>query len=261
MSELNIIDTNVFYGKWPFRKAGEVDISVIQERCAENNVDAMLIASVNSIFYEDPFEAEEELYKTIAGRRNVWQVMGVNPKASGWKADIQTAVLEFGIKALKIYPGYHGYSMQDDILAEVCNVAREYDLPIIIAGRVEDLRVSYMLHPAPIPLDKLGMFLQQFRENTFVLSNFSFSDIMGLRFNILSSQNTFVDMAGLIFISFPLEKLLKIYSPEVFLFGSQMPLYVQRGILNEVTTAKISPKIQEDILCGNARRVFKLDEE
>lgn len=255
---MKIADTNIYYGSWPFRDAGETDFSRIKTHCVKNGVGTFIVSSVNSIFYEDPFEGDIKLHEAIAGEKNAYHIMTVNPFSSGWKEDVRTAVNEFGIRGIKIYPGYHGYQMQDPALAQVCETAAKYDLPVIIAGQVEDLRVSYMLHPAPIPLDKLGVFLGTYRDNTFVLANFSFGDIYALRFNILSRDKVYVDMSGFIFTSFPLEKLLKTYPKEIFLFGSQFPLYVQKGILNEVTTAKLPDDIKEAVLYKNAARLFKL---
>ncbi len=256
---MNRIDTNVFYGQWPFRKCGEEDFSNIQMRCAKNGIDGMLVSSVHSIFYEDPFEAEEDLHKAICGRPGVYHVFSVNPFSSGWEDDIRVAKEQFGIKALKIFPGYHGYSLQGLEAARICEVAGKYDLPIILAMRVEDERVAYMLYQKPIPLDKLGVFLGTYRDNTIVLSNISFGEVMGLHPNIVSRNNVFVDMAGFKFISFPMEKLLKVYEKDMFLFGSQCPLYIQKSILNEVICENLSDTVKQDILCNNAIRVFGLE--
>ena len=68
---MNIIDTNVFYGRWPFRHWGEEDMGPIKDRCRGNGVDGMLVSSVHSIFYEDPFEAEEELHQRVHNRAAV----------------------------------------------------------------------------------------------------------------------------------------------------------------------------------------------
>lgn len=257
---MKIIDANVFYGRWPFRSCGEDDMTRIQARCAKNGVDAMLVSSVSSIFYEDPFEAEIELHEALRDHKNAWQIMGVNPLASGWKADVATAVDEFGIRALKVYPGYHGYSLQGAEMAQVCEIAGKYDLPVVIAMCVEDMRSVYMLRQAPIPADKLGVFLGTYRDNTIVLSNISFGETMGLRPNILSRDKVYVDMTGFKFISFPLEKLTKVYPKEMFLFGSQCPLQVQRSILNEVIMEKLPEDVQRAVLWENTARVFKLEE-
>lgn len=258
---MNIIDTNIYYGSWPFRDAGETDFSRIKAHCAKNGVDGMMVASVNSIFYQDPFEGDIQLHKAIADEKDAYHIMTVNPFSSGWQEDVRTAVREFDIRGIKIYPGYHDYSMQDPALEKVCEIAGKYDLPIVIAGHVEDLRVSYMLHPAPVPVDKLGVFLGTHRDNTFVLSNFSFGDVYALRPNILSRDKVYVDMSGFIFTSFPIEKLLKIYPKEMFLFGSQYPLYVQKGILNEVTEEKLTDEVKNAILYENAAGIFKLQKK
>ncbi|MDO5322433.1 MAG: amidohydrolase family protein [Clostridia bacterium] len=255
---MSIIDTNVFYGRWPFRNAGFDDMDRIRAVCDKNGVDGMLVASVQSIFYEDPFEAELELHRQLAGRRDAWQVYTVNPLAAGWRADLDAAVDAFGIKAVKIYPGYHPYSLQGPEIAKVCEAAGEHSLPLIVAGCVEDVRVTHMLRQAPLPADRLGVFLGTWRDVDIVLSNLSFGEIMALKPNLLSRDRVYVDMAGLKFISFAVEKLLKVYPVEMLMFGSQCPLYVQRGILNEVIMEGLPGAVQQAILYDNACRVFNL---
>lgn len=256
---MKIFDSNVFYGRWPFRDCGEEDFTRIRARCEKNGVSGALVSSVNAIFYEDPFQAELRLHEAITGQPGVYHAMSVNPFASGWKDDLRIAVEDFHIRAIKLFPGYHGYSLQGPEIAQVCEQAGKYDLPIILALCVEDTRVTYMLRQAPIPLDKLGVFLGTWRDNTVVLSNISFGETMNLRPNLVSRDKVYVDMAGFKFISFPVEKLLKVYPKEMLLFGSQCPLYVQKGILNEVICEKLPEDVQRAILWENARQLFRLE--
>lgn len=184
--------------------------------------------------------------------------MGINPTGSGFAEDMRIGAEEFRVTAFKLYPGYHGYSLQDPRVEEICRIARRYDLPVEIAGRVEDLRVCHMIHPAPIPLDSLGVFLSTYRENKIVLQNFSFGDTMALAPNLLCRDRVCVDMSGFVFISFPLEKLLQRFPKEMFVFGSQAPLYVQKGILNELTAADIPGDAMRAIASENAKRMYGL---
>lgn len=255
---MRAVDTTIYYGPWPFRKAGTEDLSFLKKHCGKNCIDAMLVSSVQGIFYEDPFEADILLHEAISNEPGMYHIMTVNPHVPNWKQDVKTAVRDFDIKGIKIYPGYHEYSLQDHMVDEICKEAGKYDLPLVIAGRVEDLRVCHMLHPAPIPLDRLGVFLGRHRDNTIVLSNFSFGDVMALKGNILVRDKVYVDMSGFIFISYPLEKLLTVYPKEMFLFGSQFPLYNQRGVLNEITEAAVSEEVKQAVLRNNAVQVFRL---
>ena len=256
---MSIIDTNVFLGRWPFRNGGYEDIEPIRRGCGKNGVDTMLMSSVHSIFYEDPFEAEEELHQRLQGVDGAYQVFTVNPLASGWQDDVRTAKEEFGVKALKIFPGYHGYSLQSREAGMVCEAAGKYGLPVILAMRLEDERVAYMLYQKPVPIDQLGVFLGTYRDNTIVISNISFGETMRLRPNILSRDRLYVDTAGFKFISFPIEKLLEAYPKELFIFGSQCPLYIQRSILNEIIRERLPEDVKEALLHKNAERLFGLD--
>ena len=255
---MDIIDSNVYYGCWPFRKCGYDDFSCIKRRCERNGVNSMLVSSVNAIFYEDPFEAEVKLHEAIADEKGARHVLSVNPEASGWEADLGMAVREFSPVAVKVFPGYHGYSLQGRDLSRVFELAGKHDMPVIIAPCVEDVRVTHMIRQAPVPVDKLGVLLGTYRDNTIILSNMSFADIMGLRPNILSRDKVYVDTAGLKFISFAIEKLLKVYPKEMLIFGTQCPLYVQKGILNEVIREKLPEDVMRSILHDNAMKAFKL---
>ena len=82
---------------------------------------------------------------------------------------------------------------------------------------------------------------------------------MALKPNILSRNKVYADMAGFKFISFPIEKLLKVFEKDMFLFGSQCPLYIQKSILNEVTCEKLPDAVKEAILYTNAVRIFGLE--
>lgn len=256
---MSIIDANVFYGRWPFRDCGEDDIRSIGARCAKNGVTGMLVSSVQSIFYQDPFEAELKLHAQVSACEGARHVYTVNPLAAGWRDDLASAVRDFGIVALKVFPGYHPYSLQGPEMAAVCEAAGKYALPLIVACCVEDVRVTHMLRQTPLPVDKLGVFLGTWRDVDVVLANLSFGEIMALGPNLLSRDRVSVDMAGLKFISFAVEKLLKRFPAEMLLFGSQCPLYVQRGILNEVILEKLPEDVQRLILHDNACRVFSLE--
>ena len=208
---MRIVDSSVFYGPWPFRDAGTEDMSAILARCAGNGVTDAMVSSVQSIFYQDPFEAELKLHRAIRNHPAAKHVYTVNPLAAGWEDDLRTAIGEFDVRALKIYPGYHPYSLQGPEIAQVCEAAGKYELPLIVACCVEDVRVWHMVRQTPLPVDQLGVFLGSWRDVRIVLSNISFGETMALRPYLCSRDGVYVDMAGFKFISFPIEKLLKVF--------------------------------------------------
>ncbi|MDL2228803.1 amidohydrolase [Treponema sp. OttesenSCG-928-L16] len=256
---MKCVDTACFYGRWPFRAWGDTDVSDMLEKASGNNVNSLMISSVQSIFYQDSFEGEMELHSALAGYKNVYHIATVNPMMPGWEADLEKEVREYGIRAVKVFPGYHKYSLFAPEMERLCQVLEGYDLPLILCLRVEDERVAYMVLQQTVPIDAVGLFMCSHRNLKLVLSNISFGEVMSSKPNIISRDKIWIDTAGFKFISFPLEKLLVHFSEDQFLFGSQFPLYIQKGIMNEVTEDDLPEETKEKILWSNAAKLFRLD--
>lgn len=75
-----------------------------------NGISSGYITSLNSIFYNDPFEGEVELHEKI--KTSLYKhIMTVNPMLPGIRVDMERAIKDFYIKGVRVYPGYHGYDL------------------------------------------------------------------------------------------------------------------------------------------------------
>lgn len=108
-----MIDYNCFCGNWPFHKIRKNKFSDILKLHKENGITGGYISSLESIFYNDPYESEMDLYKEIKGS-GYHQVMTVNPTLDTCINTVKRGIKELNIKGIRITPGFHQYKLNDN---------------------------------------------------------------------------------------------------------------------------------------------------
>ena len=97
-------DVNCLLGHWPFRKLYRNTYADLIRVHNENGIDCGLVSSLNSIFYNDPFEGDEELHKVIKGT-GYRHILTVNPMLPAFTEDIRKGVEFFGISGVRNFSG------------------------------------------------------------------------------------------------------------------------------------------------------------
>ena len=90
-------------------------------------IEGGFVSALESIFYQDPYEAEVLLAEAVKGTA-YRHAMILNPTLPGWKDDLARAVRELDIKAVRLVPGFHGYKLTDAVMDEVTSLLVQYDL-------------------------------------------------------------------------------------------------------------------------------------
>ncbi len=142
-------DCNGFLGTWPFRRfyhGGLDGLLAVHEKA---DITGGWVSSLNSIFYNDPMEAEGLLAEALKNTP-YRQVMGVNPTLPAAVSSVKEAVERFKICAVRLYPGYHFYRLDDPQLAPFFAEIEKLHLPVLVTMRLEDERLNYLITPRTI---------------------------------------------------------------------------------------------------------------
>jgi predicted TIM-barrel fold metal-dependent hydrolase len=241
------IDVNCLIGHWPFRKLYKNTFEHVQKIHRANNISRAYIASINSIFYNDPFEGDQELHEIIKDT-NYHHVLTINPKLPGYIQDVKEGIDKFNIKGVRIYPGYHGYTLEDGDLKNLCQLLNDYDLPLFVSLRMEDERLNYLSKPEKVQPSDIISFLSDRSDNKIILLTAFFSELTSLAEVINNHKYARFDTSGLKDQLFNIEKLLTVFSPERIVYGSLYPLYTFSSTYLAIKEAKIDDSIKEDIL-------------
>lgn len=239
-----MIDFNCFSGNWPFHKVRNNTFEKIRKAHIDNNIEYGYISSLESIFYNDFFESESELYRAIKDT-NYKQVITVNPMLDGCIENIMRCIKEFDIAGIRLLPGFHGYTLDCDILKPVLEIVREYKLPVFLNLRMEDERVLHMFEPKTVETDDIERFIKQNNDITILLCNIRIHEIMKIRDSIINCPKVFCDTSGLKGWRFDEEELGDVTNR--IIYGSLAPifalkstvLFVEKGICNNKTKEMI----------------------
>ena len=244
------MDFNFFSGNWPFHKVRYNTLQKVSELHKRVNIEGGIVSSLEAIFYQDPYEAEKALAKEIKGT-SYMQAMVLNPMLPGWKYDLERAVSELSVKAVRLMPGFHGYRLTDAVMDEVADALRLYKLPLIITLRMEDERVTWMFHPKTVDMNDVIAFLEKNDDIVTLVSNIRLHQIAALNDLFEKRYNLFVDTSGLKDSLFTMELVWQSPARNHVVYGSLAPIFELQSTSLLVDAADIDPDAKEEIFGGD----------
>ena len=214
-------DFNCFVGNWPFHTLPRSSVSDLAALHLQNGISGGYVSCLESIFYNDVYESELMLHEAI--RDTSYQhVVTVNPTVSAAANTLLRCIEEFSVKGIRLHPTYHGYDMDDEVLAPITDIAEKYALPIFINARMLDERMTYMITPPSMNFDALKRFIANNENVKIVLCYFREHEIGNMKEEIMNKANVYTDTTGIRGNLFGETELYKIFDKAVY--GSGFPL-------------------------------------
>jgi predicted TIM-barrel fold metal-dependent hydrolase len=250
-------DVNCLVGRWPFHRQAKFTLPDLVRAHAENGICSGFVASLESIFYNDPFEGDEDLHEALKGS-SYRQILTVNPTLPGLEADIKRGIDVFQIAGVRIYPGYHGYRLDAGQLENLCGVLETFGLPLLLNLRLEDERLSHLFSPAAIDPEDIVNFVKKYSRLKIALLGIKYNEVIRLKSILTDCPNVYFDTSFLVKdYLFPIEKLTADFDSGKMLYGSLNPLNCMKSTFLAVDRAQISEK-KEQIFCSNIENFFGL---
>jgi predicted TIM-barrel fold metal-dependent hydrolase len=248
------IDVNSFLGAYPFRRVPGTSPDALLKAMDRVAIDQAWVSHLPSVFWRDPAEGNEWLYRT-ANRENRFQpVPAVHPGLTGWEkvvAEARTAEAP----AVRCDPTFYGL---DPVGPELLALARQcaaQRVPLLIAVRLEDARQRH-------PNDR-AVELPPWAVRSLIRSD------PGLRLIVTHAERSFVEEVH--FGSTPeessrifwdicwiwgppedhLETLLRTIGAERFVFGTGQPLRVPETSVAKLDLLDLSIQKRAAIESGN----------
>lgn len=163
-----MIDYNCYLGYWPFYKLS-ANFEDLKKAHEKNNIEYGYVSSLQSIFYNDSYESEKDLYNEIKGS-NYKQVTIINPTLPSAPVILKRCVDEFKIAGVKLMPGYHKYTLSNKLLKPILDIVKEYNLYLFITLRVHhNLFFDYIV-PDEIDCDTINGILKENPEIRLVVN-------------------------------------------------------------------------------------------
>lgn len=249
---MEIFDAGCFCGNWPFRKIRANTLEKMRALHKQSGINGGCMASLEAVFYNDPAEADDTLIAALSGCE-YRPMLTVNPMLPAWENDMKRAARK--IAGIRLYPGYHGYSLKDACVFELCELAAALKLPVTISMRMEDERNTYIFQPRKLDMDEIDVLVNH-QSCTFVLSSLRIGECTELKSTIKKRDNVYMDTAGLKDGLFTVERAVALVGADKLVFASMAPINCITSTLLLIQKDEVSEENREKILFRNAHRIF-----
>lgn len=253
-----LVDTNVSLFRWPFRRLPDDTTQKLVTTLRRYGVVEAWAGSLEGVFHADMKGVNERLMEECARWSDLLRPCGtIHPGLPDWEEDFRQCVDDWGMKVLRLFPNYHGYSLDRPEVEALLLMAAKRRVLVQIVVEMEDPRTQPRLFRVPpVNLAPLEQLLKRVPDVTIMLLNGhrTYSPTQLRRW--MESGRVFVDLSMLEGVG-GIERLVGTVSAERVCFGSFVPLFYFAAARLKLVESRLAPEVQQAIASGNARRLLE----
>ena len=254
-----IVDAHAFIGNWPYRRLRRNDAAGLVEMMERFGIAKACVASADAVLYRDSHEGNKKLHdETRAHAERFVLYATLNPAYAGWQRDLKECV-DLGFKALRLYPIYHGYSIESPECLAIIDAATEAGLPVSFVCRIEDVRQRHWMDVVDnLDPERVLALAEQRPKTTFIL----LESILGWprdsdRWKRMHALPFYVELSRMTAVlGKDLEITTGAIGPERVLFGTGFPFKTPSPSFLKLQCLDIDEDAKKEIAGENAIRLF-----
>jgi predicted TIM-barrel fold metal-dependent hydrolase len=246
-----IVDCNVSLGHWPFARPTVETARQLEVHLRRHGIERALVSSADAVLYPEPEECNEKLRAALKGFPSLIPVPVLNPRTASAASILEAK----GLRALKLIPNYHGYTLTDPRALAICREAARRGVPVMVQMRMEDERGHYeLLKVKGVGVEEITALAAEIPGLSLVALCPYFAEASFLA----KVPGVCVDIS---FTEAPdtLAQLCAAVPASAILFGSHTPLYYTGAATAKLASAEIGEKERQAIGSGNALRLLRLE--
>lgn len=164
----------------------------------------------------------------------------VNPKLPDWQEEVRRCRQDHRMPGIRLHPNFHGYKLDDPLMADVLTEAGRHRLIVQLALRVDDIRVQNPLINVPdVDPAPLAKVLARFRQVPVVVLNSTRQTVAGPLKPLAALPQVYFETA--IWESVGAAAVLIEAVPQRALFGSHLPLYPVESAVLKLRESDLNP--------------------
>jgi predicted TIM-barrel fold metal-dependent hydrolase len=255
-NESDLVDSNVYLSRWPFRRLPCDETPRLARLLRENGVSRAWAGSFDALLHRDISAVNSRLADECrAEGTGLFSPFGsVNPLLPDWEEDLRRCHEVHGMRGIRLHPDFHGYSLDDSRFARLADLAAARGLVIQIALGIEDPRTQppTAIYPSPHP-GPLVELLPRIPNAKVVLLNFfrSFGYNRVLLVRLANLPQVSFDMATVEGVD-AVRGVLESVGSIRLLFGSLAPYYNFDSARLKMQESELSPQQIAAIRHGHA---------
>lgn len=252
-----LIDTNVYLSHWVSRHTSVETPGILLGKLRRHGIVSAWTGSFDGVLHTDIAAANARLAETCArDGGGVLRPFGtVNPTLPDWEDDVRRCHEVHRMAGLRLFPNYHGYTLDDARFARLIDLATRRGLLVQIALSIEDDRSQNpVLAVPPVQAAPLTYVMQRFPQARVMLLN------SGAR--LLASHNPLLRQLTAVAVRFEIAMLETVAGIETLLkrvpnlrlaFGSYAPCFYFESALLKLQESALTGEQLAAIRFGHAR--------
>ena len=251
-AEPGLIDCNIWLGDHPCRELPWHGTRAIADTLRARGVSEAWAGTFDSLLHKDLAAANARLAAECRTTKGLIKPAGaINPRLPNWQNDVDRCVQQHGMKAIRLIPNYHAYTLDDPLFGEVLTAAIHHGLLVQIAAQMEDERTQHpLLRAAPVNLKPLAAALQRQPEARVMVLNAN----RAMSMTALQNCPVWLDVAMLEGVG-GIESLLKDWPLEKLVFGSHAPFFYWDSAKLKLQESELTATQLAAITHGNASQL------
>ncbi len=253
----DLIDTNVYLGQWPFRHSSLERTAALVAKLRKGGVTEAWAGSFDALLHKDILAVNERLADECAknGDGLLLPVGCVNLSLPGWEEALHRCVKKHGMKAIRIHPNYHGYTLRDPVAVRFFELASEARLLVQIPLVMEDERTIHpLVNVPPVDVSPLAELLSRAPHARVQLLN-SFRSLRGLPIESLAARGIVYEIAMLEGVE-SLSTLLPKLPADRMCFGSYSPFFYFESASLKLRESVLDDNTMQSLRYGTARKLL-----
>lgn len=251
-----IIDTNIFLGRWPFRRLPLDDAALLSKTLRERGVEQAWAGSFDALLHHDVDGVNGRLAALCqrTDKKLFLPIGTVNPALPDWEEDLRRCHEKYRMRGIRVFPNYHQYKVSDAAFVKLLKLATQRGLFVQLAVSMEDERTQHPLVQVPhVDLAPLVEVLKTVPGLRLQLLNAFRSLRPDLLLKLVNAGHVSVEIATLEGVA-GIEGLLKQVPVERLLFGSLAPLFYFEAAVLKLQESKLSAVQEQAIRRENAAK-------
>ncbi|MBI2435572.1 MAG: amidohydrolase family protein [Candidatus Hydrogenedentes bacterium] len=252
-----IIDVNASLSRWPLRRLAWDEPAALVAELRGLGITQAWCGSFDALLHKDIEGVNARLAEACAASDGFLLPFGaVNPMLPDWEEDLRRCAELYQMPGIRLHPNYHGYTLEQPVLAEVLRQATARKLLVQLTVTLEDERMMHpLLRVPPVDCAPLPGVLTSIPDAQVLLLNAVRTVPRDLLRRLAVEHGVYCEIATVEGLG-GVANLLEDVPLEQVLFGSHAPLFYPVAAVLKLKESALAEAQLAAVTMDNARRLL-----